>query len=413
MPSTGEHRHLASLHPLAALALMATSAACGGAPATNVGAGGSGTTTTTTTSTNSGSGGTGGTPGTGGTGGGLQPAGAIAFLNLNGYPADITPDGRTVLLQTLDTGDIFFYDTVTKALDHKTNIGDPGTDSAGGISQTLRVVASKDVPVMAGIWSEGTGWLEVGSTSSGCDSFVGDGWDISADGKIAVGMVWNGCQPQAFRWTDTGGQGMLTLLQRLGTGLNGKPPSNRATKVADDGSVIGGFAENYPNDRTPAAWRADGSGFLLDPKNTGIGEVLAISADGSILGGYLSDNVSFNAFTWTEGGGFVTLERPQGIDVSYKGLVNSVVAKGNLVFGRFGDIPQGQNPVAFVWTPGAKTRALPDVIANAGVVIPPEYTLWNVTAASTDGSVVVGTAQSSASVFVPWVLTMPVSSYGP
>jgi hypothetical protein len=336
----------------------------------------------------------------------------IDYLDLIGYPADITPDGRTVLIQTLDTGDVFFYDTVTKTLDHKTQIGDPGTDSALGISSDLRVAASVGtMPVAAGMWSETADWLDIGVNTfpTGCDAFRSDGLDITADGKTVVGMAWNACSPQAFRWTDTGGQGTLQLLDILGTPLSaGKKPSNRATKVADDGSLIGGFAMNYPNDRVPAIWHQDGTGALLDPANTGMGEVLAISADGKIAGGYLG----LDAFTWTESGGIVTIDRPQGVDPMYGGLANSVVANGKLVFGRYGSPPH-DTPVGFVWTPDAKGRLLDDVINHAGITLSPDYAIWNITAASTDGSVVVGIAYGPNSAYAPFILKMPVTAYAP
>jgi hypothetical protein len=412
MPSLAiRGRRLASLRPLAAAALLLTSAACGGDPASNAATSGGVTTSSGSTSSGTGggeAGGTGGGTGTGGAGGSAMPAPGIVFLDVFGAAMDVTPDGRTVLIQTLDTGEVLFYDTVTNELTSKTTIGEPATNSATAISATLRVIGSEGLPIQAGIWSEDAGWIHIGEKyPQGCDAFVADGWDLSADGKVAVGMVWNGCHTEAFRWTDTGDQGDLQMLEILGTGFMGKPPSNRATKVADDGSMMGGFAENTLNSRVPAAWNADGTGFLLDPADTGMGEVLAISADGKILGGYLG----YEAFTWTAGGGMVSLERLPGVDPTSRGLVNAVVANGDLVFGRYGDPKTGAT--AFVWTRDAKTRALQDVISAAGIVIPPEYTMWNVTGASTDGSVVVGIAYGPMGPYTPFALRMPPSAYAP
>jgi hypothetical protein len=337
----------------------------------------------------------------------------VFFPQVSGFPADVTPDGHTVLIQALDTGEMYFYDTTTSTLQNKTSVAQAGMGEGGlGISSTLRVIGSAGAPnIQAGLWSEPTGWTYIASPDpSGCDAFVADGFDLTADGKVGVGMFWNGCVVDAFRWTDTGGAGTIQILQKIGTAIiSGHQPDTRATKVSDDGSMMGGFAMNKPNGRVPAGWHADGTGFLLDPANTGQGEVLAISADGSILAGYLAGD----AFTWTMGGGLVKLPRLQTAALTDVGYVNAVVAGGKLVFGRFGDPLSPPNASTFVWTPGAQTRDLYDVVYNSGIIIPPDYTLWNVTAASTDGSVVVGTAISATNPFVPFVLTMPASAYGP
>lgn len=421
---------ISSLRPFAALALAATAAACGGSPesqATSTSGGGAGGATSSSGSggaatSGSSSGGTGGATssstssgGTGGNGaGGSAPiTPGITFLTaVTGFPADVTPDGHTVLLNDINTGDIYFYDATTSTLQQKTTVTQPDLgEGALGISATLRVIGSAGSPgIQAGIWSEGAGWTNLPNMyPTGCDAFNADGYDLTADGKVGVGMVWNGCHTEAFRWTDTGGAGSMQILDTLGTPqIAGHVPSNRATKVSDDGTMMGGFAMNNPNSRVPAAWRPDGSGFLLDPANMGQGEVLAISADGSVLAGYLANE----AFTWTEGGGLVMLPRLQDAAATEVGYVNAVVAGGKLVFGRFSDPGSPGSGTAFVWTPDAQTRSLFDVVFDAGIDIPSEYTLWNVTAASTDGTVVVGTALSTTNVFVPWVLTMPVSAYG-
>jgi hypothetical protein len=249
--------------------------------------------------------------------------------------------------------------------------------------------------------------------STNCSGFVADGMDITADGKSAVGMVWNQCTVQGFRWTDTGGKGTAQLLQSIGvTAQPGKPPSNRPLKISDDGSMIGGSAANFPNGRVPAAWRADGTGFLLDPANTGPGEVLAISADGSILGGYLVADKVADAFSWTKAGGIVKLPRLSSTPApTYTGYVNSIVAGGKLMFGRYGNPTNPPDATAVVWSSDGQVRALYDVITNAGIDVSPDYTLWNVIAASADGSVVVGIASSPTNSYVPWILTMPASAY--
>jgi hypothetical protein len=88
------------------------------------------------------------------------------------------------------------------------------------------------------------------------------------------------------------------------------------------------------------------------------------------------------------------------------------VAGGKLMFGRFGNPQSPPDATATVWTSDGQVRPLSDVITNAGIDADPQYTLWNITAASADGSVVVGIAISPTSSYVPFVLTMPASAYG-
>jgi|GEM_PF-4993392 len=90
----------------------------------------------------------------------------------------------------------------------------------------------------------------------------------------------DGCTTSSFRWTDASGSGVTTPLERLGASSATLGPVNRATVLSDDGRFAAGFAENLAVDRSPAFWRADGSGFLLDPDQVDApGEILTLSPD--------------------------------------------------------------------------------------------------------------------------------------
>lgn len=367
---------------------------------TGAGAGGAG---------GSDSGGNGGVGGAGGAGGSdvPPPPPGIELVDV-AYAIDLSPDGSIALLQGEDGG-AYFYDTVTHALDFKTSIGDPAYANAMAISGTGRMAASHGNPIVAGLWSDADGWLELDNIyPGGCDAFEGGAWDVSGDGTIAVGMLWNGCHTEAFRWTDTGGAGQLTMLDVLGVSSAPKPPSNRASVVSDDGKVVAGWAENKVATRSPAVWKEDGTGFLLDEAfQDGPGEVLSISADGKVLGGVLVNE----AFSWTEAGGFVMLGKPPGATPAHSTFPNAICAGGQLIFGRHAN-PWETTPTAFVWTAARGMRALQEVVTESGIDVPSTYTLVGVYGASADGSIVLGGAYDGAAKLVSFVLRLPVSAYG-
>ncbi|NOT29333.1 MAG: hypothetical protein HOP15_02660 [Planctomycetes bacterium] len=340
-----------------------------------------------------------------------EEPGSIAFVrNLVGV--DVTPDGGTALLFDLGStnGNTYFYDTESGALELKTTVGSPFRDFPTGISGTRRVSAHHGDPVEAGLWTEAGGWLDLGNVYPlGCGVDQGSAWDISADGNAAVGLLWNECNGVAFRWTSAGG---LMPLELLGASFPGStnPPTNRATKISDDGAVVGGFAQTDLVDRWPALWEADGSGFLLPGGVFPVdapGEVLSVSADGSMVAGIWN----FEGFYWTESAGVVPLGLLPGALPGGQTFPNAIAASGQLIFGKaspgFFD-----PPVVFVWTAADGMRSLVDIAVANGVDIPANITLDNILAASTDGSVLVGSAFDFSFRSYAFVLKLPVSAYG-
>jgi hypothetical protein len=329
--------------------------------------------------------------------------GSSGFRLINaGNPIDLTPDGSTALLQeTIFGGKVYFYDLSSGKLTLQADAGP--SNNPGGISVDHRFSATYGDPGLSSIWSKSTGWLQVPSLfPEGCDAFRSSAWDISADGHTWVGMDWDGCFPLAVRWSDATGSVVSTPLERIGSSYPGSPnpPVNRATKVSDDGRVAGGFAETENTSRNPAIWGADGLGQFLTSglPNYCDGEVLAMNADGSIVAGTWCGE----GFFWKDG--TTTLIGSLDPDGNSNTLVNAIAANGNLLFG-------GSNDKAFVWTQAAGMRPLRDVAAGAGIEFPPQLTLTNVLAASTDGTIVLGQAFSATS-RVSFILKLPLSAYG-
>ena len=335
------------------------------------------------------------------------PVQDIQFLSLP-IPIDLTPDGGVALLQDFGNN-LYFYHTATQELELKTNVGTNPGDFATAISANGLVTASWGSPVQAGIWTQGAEWTGIASAYvQGCDD-IASSWDVSADGHVVVGLVWNKCNAEAFRW-DATGSGIMTPLQRLGASFPGSsnPPSNRATVVADDGGMMAGWAQTSAVDRWPAVWRPDGTGFLLPGTALDTpGEVLSISADGKMVAGTWGSE----AFYWSEGTGVVNIGQLPGSDVFDPQYPNAIAAGGKLIFGGAGS-PFFSIPRAWVWTQADGMRPLQDLITENGVEIPDGYLLINVLAASNDGSVVLGVAYDPTGLQVSFVLRLPVSAYG-
>ncbi len=343
---------------------------------------------------------------------GVEPS--LEFINVF-QPIDLTPDGSIALLQQFNgEGEFYFYRTTTGSLEFKGVVGDPSRAAVTSISADGLVTALHGDPVRAGIWTEHSGWTDIPSVfTTACGTDIASAWDVTANGRMVVGMAWDECGVQAFKW-DATGPGIMTLLQRLGSSYEGdtRPPSNRATVVSDDGRIIGGWASNGQVDRVPAVWRPDGTGFLLPAGGISSdtpGEVMATSGDGKFLAGYWGEN----AFFWTETGGVVSIGRlPPADEFDFQGAIaNAIDDGGKVIFGASGTTWEGKGH-AFVWTQAAGMRSLQDVITAAGLTIPEGTTLTNVIASSTDGTVVLGQATRTDRSVVSFLLKLPLSAYG-
>jgi hypothetical protein len=340
------------------------------------------------------------------TGADLEPS--LEFLDFS-RPIDITPDGAVALLENpAEIVDAYFYDTVTGEITFAATVGDPAADFSTGIANDLRFTALHGVPGQAGRWSPEGGWLDLPSPyAMGCDD-VGGAWDISVDGTAVVGMMWDGCIPNAFRWIDDGGAGSLEILEIVGTGIDGGPPVNRASVVSADGQLVAGFAQNGNLvSRAATVWLADGTGIMLDPSEEWPNEIYSISADGHMVGG----GRGYDGFYWTEAEGIVSLGKLPEAETTTKTFANAIVKNGDLIVGGVGD-PWQVVPTAFVWTHAEGMRALAPIVEANGLDVPDGYTLFNVVAASEDGSVIVGTAFDPQNYVKTFVLRLDPAAYG-
>jgi hypothetical protein len=336
---------------------------------------------------------------------------------------DLTPAGGTALLLDLGTADFYFYDTQTDTLTLEGSSGNPAQDFATGISGSKHVVsANYGQPVQAGLWTKNGGWFTLPSPyPNGCQGDVGAAWDVSANGTVAVGMMWNGCIAAPFRWDQTSCmQGKTTALDVLGMAPEGSnnAPNNRVTKVSDDGKIGGGFAQyGGAQDRWPARWDETGHGQLLEPLpastfdvNTAPGEVSAVSSNGDVLAGTGcgQDVNAQGGWVWNAKDASpkrTSLGMIAGVTQTMTTVVHPTAMNGAGTI-IFGSVDDGLRQ-AFVWTAANGMRSLQDVATKNGITIPSGYSMAQVFGASTDGTVLVGDGNDGR----PFVMVLPTSAY--
>lgn len=358
-----------------------------------------------------------------------EPTTDLGSLTLiAGYRAvDISADGSTVLVDNPATVEFSFYDVAAGTTTPKGTAGDPMFDFVSGISNSQRVSGIHGKPEQAGLWSEAAGWQDLGNIyPTGCEyddvtheQNQSGGWDIDSAGHATVGLVWNGCNAEAFLWTDAGGAGGFVSLDVLGTGLPDTLggygiPSNRASTISDNGLVVAGFASDtatvggttYFIDRRPAIWQANGAGTILSGGTVfttdSPGEIFAISADGAVVAG----EWNLKPFVYSVATGPIDLTPGD-----FQGKAQAVARNGELVFGTYQEGFFGV-PVPFVWTQAGGLKSLLDLAAANDVEIPANYWWQNISAVSEDGTIVTGVVFDEAFTMYTFVLKLPVSVYG-
>jgi hypothetical protein len=302
---------------------------------------------------------------------------------------DMSPDGRFVVGETDFDGNgfpdgLYLMDTV---LNDMTVLPPPGI-SAVAVSDDGTVVLG-DIPDpegigsnVAAVWTEATGWFSLGHLpDAGACPSRSDGYELSADGTVAVGLSWDGCSGRGFWWTAE--TGMLEL-EPLANG------SNRASVVSADGTLIGGFAQGSFS-RTPSIWNDTLAGELMDPPDgDALGEIHGLRDDGTVLLGTWSAQDSVPAASrWT----------PDG-----SGWQREPIGQGSLLPGWEGipmDIADNGTIVGFDFLMGNRRawiqpRGLGDLIeletwieAHGGSV-PDTFALEVCQAISADGTTIVG-----------------------
>jgi len=266
---------------------------------------------------------------------------------------------------------------------------DQGITSQGGVGMAAdggSLVAAKagGSGALPAIWYKNGSSLDLGVLQGDCrmDHKFDGGFDISADGTVAVGQTASCTGEVAFVWTARDG------IHGLPAGGDG---DSRGIAVSADGNTVAGFSEHPAKDyRRPALWR-NGNGPILFLGPDSSGEAMNVSPNGSfVVGQAHMGGLSPQAFFWKNGSEPVSLGNLSGraTDTS---LAKAVSDDGKVV-GWSGDALWGDQE-AFIWTQSAGMRSLVAYLAARDVKVPHDMVLTAAMDISGDGATVVGTCR--------------------
>jgi uncharacterized membrane protein len=195
---------------------------------------------------------------------------------------------------------------------------------------------------------------------------------VSNDGRVVVGNALSAGGLEAFRWTASTGI----------VGLGDDPAGafgSRATAVSGNGQVIvGGVTTNVSQYQTGFRW-TESTGFQNLPYlSTSVSfpylSPIAVSDDGSIIGGTGRIETGNVGFSYTQAGGFTTTGH---LAVPDTGSMADMSGDGRVIVGSSGD--NGPTLRAYRWTadegiqvingPAGRRAISADAISNDGRVI--------------------------------------------
>ena len=265
-----------------------------------------------------------------------------------------------------------------------------GGNSSTGVSRDGRTIVgnandSRGIE-NAAIWQRAAEWKLLGSivpNAQPCDALLSAANDVSADGKVIVGLAWNGCKiARAFRWEAS--TGMVDL------GSSVPDRSSRADGVSGDGRVVVGFQEHETGFRLGARW-VDGKQTVFTGPDGLIGEANAANTDGSIIVGQSCRPATASeqsAWMWTARDGIQCLPAPRFRLGFFIGVASATSDDGRVIVG---SQSFGLESEAVIWI-DKQPYYLKDYLRDHGV--PNAFQDWintgGVRDVSRDGRVLVG-----------------------
>lgn len=238
----------------------------------------------------------------------------------------------------------------------------------------------------AAIWQGGKEWRLLGSIGQArpCDLNLSAAYDTSADGRVVVGLAWDGCNiARAFRWEEA--TGMVDLGSANST-------SSRANAVSADGRIVVGWINDTTGFRRAARWEDRTQSLIQGPQSL-LGEAHATNHDGSLVTGTgcRPFDAEAGGWRWTAATGVECLfvERPRWlVPRPYQTLVLATSDDGRVMAGSYSF---GLDAEALVWFDG-QPQFLRDYLRANGV--PAAFEGWVnsgfVQAMTPDGRTLVG-----------------------
>ena len=242
----------------------------------------------------------------------------------------------------------------------------------------------------AAIWLGGTEWRLLGSIVPNprpCDDLLSIAIQTSADGRVLVGLAWDGCGiARAFRWEESTG------MVNLGSTVEGR--SSRADAISGDGKVVVGFQELTSGFWQGARW-VDGQQTLFTGPLGFVGQAFDTNHDGSLAVGQVcrpGDSLDQSAWVWTQRDGVQCLPVPRpkilSIEGDFLGRARATSDDGRVIGGAHAF---GLESDAVIWL-DKQPFYLKDYLRSHGV--PDAFEGWvntgTITDISRDGRVLVG-----------------------
>jgi probable HAF family extracellular repeat protein len=241
----------------------------------------------------------------------------------------------------------------------------------------------------AAIWQRATEWRLLGSIAPNaqpCDNLLSSTFDTNDNGKVIVGLAWNGCSiARAFRWEESTG------MVDLGSTVPGR--SSRANGVSGDGTVVIGWQDSSIGLRQGARWVNGRQELFAGPAGPP-GEARAANTDGSIVVGQTctfgtglaqSDQ---SGWIWTARDGVACLATPRQRPPGFLGVAIATSEDGRVIGGGHSF---GLESEAVLWIDRSPTY-LKDYLRANGV--PNAFEGWVntgfITGVSPDGRVLAG-----------------------
>ncbi len=260
-----------------------------------------------------------------------QDKAMLIELPLGTLPSDISANGMVV--GELTTGGAFYWLPTTGVIYIGGQRAAAASVSGGVITGTA--FGPRNV-TEAAIWQRAAEWRRLGSVVPNavpCDDLLSSTYDTSNDGKVVVGLAWNGCNfARGFRWEESTG------MVDLGSTVAGR--SSRANGVSGDGRVVVGWQESFTGPRLAARW-VDGRQVLFTGPSGDVGEAHAANTDGSVIVGQVCEFAGFQnlfanqqAWIWTARDGVTCLPPPRvRVLNNFIGIANAMSEDGRIVGG--------------------------------------------------------------------------------
>lgn len=301
---------------------------------------------------------------------------------------DVSVDGKYVC-GVLNFSQAFVWSEATGII----NLTPDNNGESFGVSNTGRVVgrrpdsnwvtANGDVVVVAGYWEIDGSWHPIGNLP-GIEPFdplfFGNATCISADGIIIGGYgAHPNWHPEAFIWSEAD-----SFYKTMG---DNQYQGTRALSLSADGQVLGGWISGPGIFWHPTIWNPDPLELGTFDPNYNNGDVYALNSDGTMAFGKAGKITNGNTLGipmyWTDSTGLVNLI---DLNSTYGGTAWGGSDDGSIIGLEVG--PWGSEQ-GYIWTPETGPKLFTTWLSEKGITLGSNWIIRSVADISADGNVII------------------------